>query len=355
MIGFAMATRHARSEFGLIGFIVLVGCATAPVTATMDSAPSATGTPKASPVRAQTSKTIAPGDAFAIDGPDGLVSLCESLRDEASMTFSGGPVEQARALEAHSQRRQAALTRRYVTIVPAAGFDFRSYDLGERRLVLDTERTFAVGDGAELFVPTRDPAPGFALTPESADRIARARASGSIDLRLIFRPAQSELRKNACVWLGGGRIVKLGVELVAYALIAPDGSALARGDAGDYADASAGGPVATPQVTVHKPRTADGRDLPKSATASLAGLAEKAQPCYEQALRTSPALRGTLVLAIRLGAGDKIEAAHVEMSSLGNDALASCVAASATKTKLQAMGAGQRLSVPLQFGSADDR
>jgi hypothetical protein len=365
MIEHAMARRRGRSdlvafaelaklaEIATCGFVVLAGCASAPALESAPApAPAATPAEKQTP--SKTSTLLAAGDASAVDGAEGLVALCESLRDEATMNFPGNPVEQARALEAHAQRRQAALAGRYVTVVPAAGYDFRSYDLSERRLLLDTDRTLALDDGAEMFIADRDSAPGFALSPESAERVSQQRAAGKLGLRLIFRPAQSELRKNACAWLGGGRVVKLGIEIVASALVAPGGIVLARGDTGDYADASPGTPVRAPKVQISKPRSADGKDLPRAMSTPFAALAVKAKPCYDQALHTRPALRGTLVLAVRLGSGGRVEAAHVEMSTLGDDALSSCVAAKAATATIQGASAGQHFSVPLRFGSAEE-
>jgi hypothetical protein len=295
------------------------------------------------------------GDASSVNGPDGLVALCESLRDEDSTSFAGNAVEQARAIEAHAQRRQSALTGRYVAIVPAAGFTFRGYELGERRLILDTERSLMLGDGAELFVPSRDPAPGFVLAPDLAERALTQRSEGKVALRLIFRPVGSQLRKDACMWLGGGRVVKMEIEVLGAALIAPDGTVLSRGDTGEYADSSPTTPVRSPKVTVSKPRGVDGKEIQSSLASALDILAESARPCYERVLIARPALRGTLVLGIRIGAGGHVESAHVEMSSLGDDTLVGCVATHATKTTIVGTSSGQRLSVPLQFGSAEER
>jgi hypothetical protein len=294
------------------------------------------------------------GDAASVDGPEGLTRLCNSLRDEASLSFPGNAVEQARAYEAHSLRRQAAHASRYVTVLPGSGFAFRSYDLGERRLVLDVERSLVLGDGAELFVQSKEAAPGFALGPELAERTLALHAQGKVALRLIFRPATSQLRKDDCVWLGGGRVVKLEIEVVAAALLASDSSVLARADTGEYADASLGVPVRSPTVVVHKPRTTDGKDLSASLTAALAVLAERAQPCYERVLLVRPALRGTIVLGIRIGAGGRVEAPRVEMSSLGDDAVTHCVTNAAAKATVAGAGQGQRLSVPLLFRSAEE-
>jgi hypothetical protein len=295
------------------------------------------------------------GDASSVNGADGMVALCEALRDEDSTSFPGNAVEQARAVEAHAQRRQAALAGRYVAIVPASGFAFRSYELGERRLVLDIERGLALGDGAELFVPSKDPAPGFVLAPDLADRLLTQRSEGRLALRLIFRPEGSRLRKDACMWLGGGRVVKMEIEVLGAALVAPDGTVLSRGDTGEYADSAPTTPVRSPKVTMNKPRGTDGKEIETSLARALASLSERALPCYERVLIARPALRGILVLGIRIGAGGRIEAAHVDMSSLGDDTLVSCVATNVAKATVAGTSSGQRFSLPLQFGSAEER
>lgn len=336
---------------------LLAGCATAPTAEPVGE--------RAFPAQAAAPPTarpaVAPGivpqsrdEAASVEGPEGLTRLCEALRDEASLTFPGNAVEQARAFEAHAQRRQTALAGRYVTVVPASGFAFRNYDLAERKLLLDTERGLVLGDGAELSVPSEDPAPGFAVGPDLADRILSQRTEGKLGLRLIFRPSGSQLRKDTCVWLGGGRVVKLVIDLVAAALVSPEGAVVARANAGDYADAALGIPVRSPQVVVSKPHTANGKDLPASLVAALAVLAERAQPCYERVLLVRPALRGTVVLGFRVGAGGRVEAPRIEMSSLADDAVTECVAKAAVKVSIPGASVGQRLSVPLHFRSAEE-
>jgi hypothetical protein len=358
MIFIVMWKKRAHFRLMLLGLDLLLGCATAPpVPAQIDSQlPAERNLPATVAATAPTMVRMRDsGDAWSVNGADGLVNLCQTLRDEASVTFSGNAVEQARAADAHARQREDALAGRYVAVVPASGFAFRAYDLGERRLVLDTRRTIVVGDGAELFVSGGDSAPGFALGPDLADRILVQRAADKLALRVIFRPAGSELRKDACLWLGGGRVVKMEIELLAAALVALDGTVLARGDTGDYADSSVAVPVLSPKVTVHKPRAPDGKEIPPSVAEPLAPLAEQAQPCYEHALVARPNLRGMLVLSVRIVAGGRVESPHVEMTSLGDPALASCVVAGATKAKLVGVSTGQRFSVPLQFGSAEER
>lgn len=358
MIFAVMSTRRAHFKLVLLGLVLSPGCATAPPIPSQTesqspaekSLPAMVATTTPTPVRMRDS-----GDAWSVNGADGLVNLCQSLRDETSVNFAGNAVEQARAADAHARQREEALAGRYVADIPASGFVFRAYDLGERRLVLDTHRTLVLGDGAELFVAGGDPAPGFALGPDLADRILVQRAADKLALRVIFRPAGSELRKDACLWLGGGRVVKMEIELLAAALVALDGTVLARGDTGDYADSAFVTPVRSPKVTVRKPRAADGKELPASTAEPLATVAEQAQPCYERALVARPNLRGTLVLSIRIGAGGRVESPHVEMTSLGDPDLSSCVVVGAAKAKLVGVSAGQRFSVPLQFGSAEER
>ena len=271
------------------------------------------------------------------------------------MTFAGNAVEQSRAVENHAQWRQKALAGRYVAIVPATGFSFRAYELGEQRLILDTNHSLVLGDGAELFVPSTDPAPGFVLAPDLADRLLGQRTEGRLALRLLFRVTGSHLRKDACMWLGGGHMVKMEVEVLGAALVAPDGTVLSRGDTGEYADASSALPVRSPRVTVRKPRTADGKEIEASFAGALGSLAAHAQPCYARALLARPTLRGTLVLGVRIGTSGHVEATHVEMSSLGDDALANCVATNVAKATVAGASIGQRFSVPLQFGSAEER
>ena len=350
-----MATRRAFRVHSLLCWTLVSGCATTqPAEPNSPFALPAEETP-ASPAPVSGAGTRNNGDASSVKGPEGLVALCESLRDENPAGLVGNAVEQARAVEAHAQRRQAALAGKYVATIPAAGFAFRSYELGERRLLLDTERGLVLGDGAELFVPSKDPGPGFVLAPDLAEHLLGQRAEGKVSLRLVFRPMGSQLRKDACMWLGGGRVVKMEIDLLGAALVAPDGTVLSRGDTGEYADSSPTTPVRSPKVTVRKPRAADGKDVPPSLAGALGVVAERAQPCYEKVLIARPALRGTLVLGIRVGAGGKIEAVHVEMSSLGDDTLVGCVTTNVAKATVAGTNAGLRFSVPLQFASAEER
>jgi hypothetical protein len=350
----AMVNGHASSTWGLCSLALLLGCATAPPM-TGDDVPVSQGPPatrpRPAPPRAQRSKT---GEAANVANADALVGLCGSLRDEPTADFAGNAVEQARASAAHADRRQAALAGSYVAVVPAGGFSFRNYQIGERRLVLDTDRTFVLGEGAELFASSRDTPPGFSLEPDLAERLLAERSTGQLSLRLVFRPAHSELRKDGCMWLSGGNVVKMEIDIVAAALLGSDGAIVARGDTGEYGDPTAGLPVRSPKVTVKKTRDHLGKDVPDGVAGAFTPLSTAVLPCYQRVLIVRPALRGTLVLAIRVGGAGKLDDARVEISSLGDDAVSACVITAANKTSLPGLPAG-RFSVPLLFGSADER
>jgi outer membrane biosynthesis protein TonB len=170
-------------------------------------------------------------------------------------------------------------------------------------------------------------------------------------LRVLFRPTYSKLRQQACLWISGGSVVKMEIELEAVALLAPDGSRLAQGDNSPGNDLDA--PVTKPQILVRRPRTASGGDVPDALARASTELGPLLLPCYRKALEMRPSLRGTLVLGIKVGPDGSVEESHMELSSLGDEALAACAAAKAGKAKLTA-GPG-RMSVTVVFGSRDDR
>jgi hypothetical protein len=381
MIEAAMAAIPASFLRPLCLLGLLAGCASArpsdPVGTSPPEVPNASPPPNAANT---TVDGLGSGDAASVDGFDGLARLCEAMRDEISLRFQGSAVEQARVAEARAQARRAALASRYVTVIPATGYEFRRYEPGEQKLPLDTNHSLLVSDGAELFVSNPAATPGFALDRDRADRIVAERLDGKVALWVIFRPVKTGLRRDTCVSQNGGRMLKLAVEVIDLALLGPDGSVLARSGTGDraasdrqaadgrtapsapvtrtntakHAESSLGTPVRSPRVIVSKAQGADGRNVPTSLAEALQVLGERARPCYERVLLTHPALRGTLVLDIRIDADERVESSHVEVSLLADDALAGCVADAAHKATILGTRSGQRLSVSLQFGSADD-
>jgi hypothetical protein len=235
-------------------------------------------------------------------------------------------------------------------MVPAHGFALANYELGERRLLLDTSRGFGLAENAELLTNLETGAIGFRLSPEAADHILVERAAGKLFLRVVFRPTYSKLRQQSCLWISGGGVVKMEIDVEAVALLAPDGSRLAQGDNNPGPDLDT--PVKKPQVVIKRPRSATGGDVPDALAKASAELGPLLLPCYRKALEMRPSLRGTLVLGIKLGPDGSVEESRMELSSLGDEALAACAAAKVGKAKLAA-GSG-RLSVTVVFGSRDD-
>jgi hypothetical protein len=176
------------------------------------------------------------------------------------------------------------------------------------------------------------------------------RAAGKLFLRVVFRPTYSKLRQQSCLWISGGGVVKMEIDVEAVALLAPDGSRLAQGDNNPGPDLDT--PVKKPQVVIKRPRSATGGDVPDALAKASAELGPLLLPCYRKALEMRPSLRGTLVLGIKLGPDGSVEESRMELSSLGDEALAACAAAKVGKAKLAA-GSG-RLSVTVVFGSRDD-
>jgi hypothetical protein len=312
--------------------------------------PPAAGPPPAAPTAAALAADH--GGPRDVAGADGVAQLCNTLRDEAGIQFEGNDVARARARDEHERRRAQATEETYAVMVPPGGFGFRGYDLDDHRLTLDGSRSFVLADGVELSSTDRDGL-AFSLAPEAAETAIKSQEQGRLSLRLVFRPAHSELRRDACVRLSGGRVVKLPVEVLAFALIGADGATLARGQVADYPDDT---PVATPQVTFARPRTVEGREIPETvASAATKALGPALLPCYRKALESRPNLRGTLVIELRILADGKVEAPRMSMSSLGDEALVACSVAKAAHAHLAGVGATPRMSLPVVFGGKEDR
>jgi hypothetical protein len=296
-------------------------------------------------------RNIGTAGAFAVEGGEGLAHLCQTLRDENSMVFSGNVVAQAQEREEHARRRQDAERMRYVAIVPAQGFALANYELGEHRLVLDTGRSFRLADNAELLTNLETGTIGFRLSPEAADHVLIERAAGKVFLRVVFRPVYSKLRQQTCLWISGGTVVTMEIDLETVALLAPDGSRLAQGD--NTPDSDLDSPVTDPQVVIRRPRSATGGDVPETLARASTELGPLLLPCYQKALESRPGLRGTLVLGIKVGPDGSVEESRMELSSLGDEFLAVCAAAKAGKAKLT--GGPGRMSVTVVFGSKNDQ
>jgi hypothetical protein len=331
----------------------LAGCATsAPPAVEMPEMPNAAAPPPAPEPSPSLPRDPGSTGATSVDGGEGLVRLCDVMRDESRMDFPGNAVAQARAREEHAQRRQTAESGRYVTVVPSQGFAFGDYDLNERRLVLDARQGFRLSQGAELTAGVDDEPLGFPLAPEGAERMLSSRAANKLFLRVVFRPVRSKIRNDVCQWVSGGGVVRMEIDVEALALLDGDGRVLTRGGTRDTSP-ELDSPVTKPQVAVNAPRLADGGAVTDAMTQAARALGADVLPCYQKALESRPNLRGTLVVALRVATDGHVDDAHTELSTLNDDALATCTVSRLGKARL---GRGPaRLSVPFVFESKDDR
>jgi hypothetical protein len=279
---------------------------------------------------------------------DGVARLCEALRDEDGIEFDGNEVERARSREEHEQRRAAAAEATYAVRIPAGGFAFRSYDLDGRSLALDTGRNFVVGDGAELVASDPKAPLAFSLPPDAAERALKSQAAGELALNLVFRPVRSELRRDGCVRLSGGRVVKVPVEVLAYTLLTRAGAPVARGQTPDFVDDA---PVTAPAVSVGRPRSSEGQEVSEAVATAARGLGPTLLPCYEKALQSRPNLRGTLVLDVRVLADGRLDSPRMQVSSLGDETLVACAVSRTAHAKLSGVSTATRLSLPVSFGA----
>jgi hypothetical protein len=328
---------------------LLTGCATAP------PAPP----PPPSPAAAPAAPAPAHDESFGIRatplaGGGDLARLCGRLASEDDVSFAGNEVEQARAREAHRARRLEEANARYAIELPAGRFTFARYELGTRRLHVDGAR-FSLGEGAEIYAADPEQRIAFELPEDAATALLDEHAAGRLRLRLLLRPARSPVRDGHCVRLGGG-IAKLGAQILAAQLVGPGGAPRARAESDEVAEAvGAARPVEAPLVVVGAPSSNDKREVPAELGAAARALAPELLACYREALTKRPRTRGALVVGARVASDGRLEAPHMEMSSVDDDALVACVVARLGKAKLAPIGAPLRVSIPISFGSETER
>jgi hypothetical protein len=329
----------------LLASVMLAGCASA-----LPPVPPGP-TPIAAPATGRRSHPAVAAVKRDLGGADGVARLCEALRDEDSIDFDGNEIERARTRQEHEQQRERAAVASYAIQIPPGGYAFRGYDIDSHRLAIDTGRNFVVADGVELVATDPRAVLAFDLPAAVAERTLRSHAARELALQLVVRPVSSDLRRDGCVRLSGGRVVKLPVDVLAYTLISPTGAAIARGQSPDYVDDA---PVTTPAVSVGRPRGHQGQDVSEAVASAARGLGPTLLPCYEKALQARPNLRGTLVLDVRVLADGHIDSPRMQVSSLGDETLVACAVARAAHAKLAGVSGATRLSLPVSFGAKNE-
>jgi len=291
-----------------------------------------------------------------LDGP-GLRRVCDTVRPDSQVKFGGNEVERGKARAEYRKRRTAALERFYLVTVPSAGFSFREYDVGEKKLTLETRKVLAVAEGVDLGFPVGDDEPDIAAAvgPQPAERVVLLRVKGKLGLRLTFRldPGQ---RGDPCTRTPARKAVRVAVDTLAFELVEAGKTEkmLYRGELPGYAEALQGSvPVKGPKVRLGKPSVGHG-EPPAPLIAALRGLEPGLLQCYRQGLENNAHLRGALVVGFRLDAGGRVTQASAEINSLGDDDVAACAVARVKAHRFAKGVRPGRVSVPVYFQSQDD-
>jgi hypothetical protein len=285
-----------------------------------------------------------------VDGP-GLKRLCEMVRPDSRVKFTGDEVERGRARAEHRRRRTAALERYYQVTVPAAGFRFREYDVGEKRLTLETRRSFGVAPGVELVVPTGDDEPDMVarVAAGPATQVVRLRGKGKLGLRVTLRLLPGP-HGDPCSRVAARRATRVAVDPLAFELVEMGKVEIVhyRGELPGYHEA------VQAVVRFGKP-SAGSVDAPASLVQALRGLESGLLQCYRKGLEGNARLRGALVVGFHVDAAGHVTHAKAEINSLGDDAVTACVLARVSAFRLaKALRGGGRVSVPVYFQAADD-
>ena len=268
--------------------------------------------------------------------------LCETMRTENSVRFSGDEVERGRARAAYQERRGRALSEFYRTTVVSSGFSFGEYDVASGQLPLDLGRSMRVSDGLELSLgPDLDDDFSFTVSEAEASDIVRAREQGRLMLGVTFRLAAPGELPDPCVRLGGGRSLKVRVEPLTFVLRDLGGKILGKAASTHGIDAE----EVTANTAHVRAETGEGKPAPGASE-----LEEALLKCYRSGLEKNSRLRGTMTLALTLGGGGAVSQIRTELDSIADSDVTSCTLG---RVKAHKFGGGSRnLSLTLHFGGS---
>lgn len=335
---------------------VLGACARAPVVRDESAARVVTAGDEVSPRAVRVAPAGLGVTARQVEGADGLRQLCEQLQDEDRVSWSGSEVERERLRALHRVRRSEASVQRYVAEVPPGAFAVAPYDAAERRLAL-RPGALSVGDGAQLDLADSEASGGFALTSAQADEVLRGIADNRLRLRVLFRPAVSPLRGDACLLRPGG-LAKLEGSALGLYLVDEHERIVAAQEADEVRQARAAvTPVAAARVDIEPP-TSDAetgaRETPAAWTEAVRSARPELLTCYREALTRGPSTRGTLVVSARAVADGRLEGARMEVSSLEDRQLVDCAVARLARVRLPGAAPASRISMAVRFGGESE-
>jgi hypothetical protein len=241
-----------------------------------------------------------------------------------------------RSAQAQGPRRLYALT------LEPSGYDFAPYDADDGVLWVDTRRNLrALGGSVQVF-PTGFEPVGFGASVERSGLLREARARGA-RLRIGFFLGFDGQGGTLCLLRPAMGVTTAKIDVAYVELVDTDGAVLAREDTERlraYLDdpERQAIPGEGPRGAIEEPTVLRGaRSLPEPWRVSLAGaasgrLGEGIARCYAAALERGAERDARVLVRLTVDAASgRITGSDVELTTLGDAAGASCVAAALTE------------------------
>ena len=250
--------------------------------------------------------------------------------------------------------------RLYAVDVPR--FSFVRYDAAAGKLEIDMRRNLRIFGGAAELFPSDLEAIAFTAGADRATELRRVASEGA-KLRLGFFLSFDEPSRHACLIRPAAGVTTVRIDLAFVELLSTDGSVLARDDTDrlrSWADDAEqdGVPGRGPRGVLGSASLSGNGQLPEAwqtgiANASVGPLARDLSRCMAAAVTRGADNAADVVLRLTLdGETGQVEESEVELSSLGDDEGAACVAR-VVKARLRlhpSRGAGRvTLSVPVRL------
>ena len=296
----------------------------------------------------------------ALDSVRAVCQVCWAARTADRMRFAGNAVQRGQARSRHEEARLRTLETMYTVEVPAAAFAFAEYDPDAGVLSIDTRRNFRLFDGrVELYATGNEPI-AFELEAGPAGRLVANQRTGRQKLRLGFLVSFDQPEADPCLIRPASRftvradlafaeIVDAASRVVARMTterldeFVPDAAELGGG--GAQSPAPAGQVTVTPPTIAAEPRRRGAIDewFSSEGAAAIAALLE---PCRVAGARGGRVV-GSLAIALDVEASGAPANVRVEMDSMSNQALSSCVVEKIGTVRFPAGRSRARVTLPL--------
>jgi hypothetical protein len=279
---------------------------------------------------------LAVAAAPAAAGPQPLLSLervravCLGLRPVERVSFTGSPDRIAKARDAYRVERDRLRQTTFSVEIPWGTFVVSSWDPEQKRVTVSTEKPFRALAGALSLVDPDLDELQFEAVEEAHGPLQAGLSKGTLSLLLTFKPAEED--ESPCV-ASKAEAFTLLMDLTAAELRAA-GKPVARatGEGFEPAARTSGKPT----VTLRRAPVADAAANTPAALKSVEKVKPALEQCYRDALAKRPALDGSLILALAMGASGKVEAKEVMADSLQDAATLECIKAALAQARLPA-------------------